>query len=251
MDQLGLTITASAKTLQQGDDGSKLVCGFEPLREDVSRKALSGLLVAAAAEVAAAAPLEKEREGGREGRREGQRIKRMESRCREPERRQSLVYDPYIRIPSDLFGERQNRHAPAVHLPMPSSGRSAGIYPPPRPLPPPPALDAAGWAARDAVGGEELERGVFRLPPLGASLPSSAFELCAVSFRGRFRWSSSPSSLGRLPGRRRVAAAAVCSASLLSALSGVPSGQAAERERNDVSLKLHYCFKPSLCCFIS
>ena len=61
----------------------------------------------------------------------------MESRCREPERRQSLAYDPYIRIPSDLFGERQNRHAPAVHLPMPSSGRSAGVYPPPRPLPHP------------------------------------------------------------------------------------------------------------------
>ena len=75
MDQLGLTITASAKTLRQGDDGSKLVCKFEPQREDVSRKALSGLLVAAAAAAAvaavaaAAAPLEKEREGGREGRR--------------------------------------------------------------------------------------------------------------------------------------------------------------------------------------
>lgn len=158
MDQLGLTITASAKTLQQGDDGSKLVYGFEPLREDVSRKALSGLLVAAAAEVAAAAPLEKEREGGREGRRERQRIKRMESRCREPERRQSLVYDPYIRIPSDLFGERQNRPAPAVHLPMPSSGRSAGIYPPPRPLPhPQPWTLQAGrretpWAVRSSSG---------------------------------------------------------------------------------------------------
>ena len=63
MDQLGLTTTASAKTLQLGDDGSKLVCEFEPLREDVSRKALSGLLVAAAA-----APLEKERREGREGR---------------------------------------------------------------------------------------------------------------------------------------------------------------------------------------
>ena len=56
----------------------------------------------------------------------------MESR--ELERRQVSGYDPYIRVPSDLFGERLNRRAPSVQLPMPYSGRSAGIYPPPRPL---------------------------------------------------------------------------------------------------------------------
>ncbi|KAK7487495.1 hypothetical protein BaRGS_00021197, partial [Batillaria attramentaria] len=44
-------------------------------------------------------------------------------------------FDHYIRIPSDLFEEISGRPAPTVTLPMAATpGRSAGIYPPPRPL---------------------------------------------------------------------------------------------------------------------
>ena len=81
-------------------------------------------------------------------------------------RQASSHFDPYIRIPSDLFGEGRNHCAPFVFLPFSLNGRTAGVYPPARPLPlplPQPQFRPQPWSLQGR--GRKIVK-AFPLPAL-------------------------------------------------------------------------------------